>query len=221
MDFRDSGAMSEPFTFTGTDDGIRARKGYHHGHLREALVAAAAQLIAEKGPQGFTLVEAARMAGVSPAAPYRHFKDRDALIQEVASRGFAAFGKALGAALASSPDPKAAFERMGEAYLDFAHREPGFYGAMFFAKCRPGEAGAEAARPAAFETLAEALARALPPGKSGLDPRLLALQIWALSHGIAALREVGQLPQGGGVPTPDAILRSGVAALIGASVAAK
>ena len=67
------------------------RGSYHHGNLREALIRGALQLIAEKGPAGFTIAEAARSAGVSPAAPYRHFRDRDELIADVALRGFERF----------------------------------------------------------------------------------------------------------------------------------
>ena len=108
------------------------RQGYHHGNLKEALVAAARKLIAERGPAGFALSEAARLAGVSAAAPYRHFKDRDALIAEVAERGFAEFGRRLGAAwTGAEAEPKIGFARMGEAYLAFAREEPGYYGAMF------------------------------------------------------------------------------------------
>ena len=55
-------------------------RGYHHGNLKEALIDAALELIAQKGPAGFTFAEAARWAGVSPAAPYRHFRDRDELM---------------------------------------------------------------------------------------------------------------------------------------------
>ena len=64
----------------------RGPRGYHHGNLKEALIRAALQLIAEKGPAGFTFAEAARFAGVSPAAPYRHFRDRDDLLADVARR---------------------------------------------------------------------------------------------------------------------------------------
>jgi AcrR family transcriptional regulator len=67
----------------GSDGG---RRGYHHGNLREALIRAALELIAEKGPGGLTFAEAARAAGVSSAAPYRHFRDRDALMADVARR---------------------------------------------------------------------------------------------------------------------------------------
>ena len=61
-------------------------RGYHHGNLKEALLRAALELIAQKGPGGFTFAEAARWAGVSPAAPYRHFRDRDELLASIALR---------------------------------------------------------------------------------------------------------------------------------------
>jgi AcrR family transcriptional regulator len=70
------------------DDRKGGGRPYHHGNLRDALVHAALKLIAEKGPGGFTFAEAARSAGVSPAAPYRHFRDRDELMAEIALRGF-------------------------------------------------------------------------------------------------------------------------------------
>src|SRR4029078_1126038 len=77
-----------------------ARHGYHHGNLREALIAAARRLIAVHGPQGFTLNEASRTAGVSPSAPYRHFRDRNALIEATAEEGFNLFRERLLAATA-------------------------------------------------------------------------------------------------------------------------
>ena len=70
-------------------------RGYHHGNLREALIRAALELIATKGTAGFTFAEAARFAGVSPAAPYRHFRDRDELMASVALRGFEQFEASL------------------------------------------------------------------------------------------------------------------------------
>jgi AcrR family transcriptional regulator len=74
------------------------RRPYHHGNLRQALVDAAVSLILEKGPAGFSFAEAARKAGVSPAAPYRHFKDRDDLLAETARVGFERFAERLEAA---------------------------------------------------------------------------------------------------------------------------
>ncbi|MEO6382717.1 MAG: helix-turn-helix domain-containing protein, partial [Nitrobacter sp.] len=69
----------------------RPERGYHHGNLKEALLQAALGLIAEKGAAGFTFADAARSAGVSPAAPYRHFRDRDELLSSIAQRGFEQF----------------------------------------------------------------------------------------------------------------------------------
>src|SRR6187401_2073273 len=110
----------------------RAREGaYHHGNLREALIQAARELIKEKGPAGFTFADAARSAGVSPAAPYRHFRDRDALLADVALLGFQRLETELASAWDSGrPHPMAAFDRLGRAYLAFARREPAFYAAM-------------------------------------------------------------------------------------------
>src|SRR5499425_2266448 len=102
------------------DDGPPPR-GYHHGNLKEALINAALDLIARKGPSGFTFADAARFAGVSPAAPYRHFRDRDELMANVALRGFTLFEAALTRAWNDGqPNASAAFERMGRAYLEFA-----------------------------------------------------------------------------------------------------
>src|ERR1700733_6768231 len=82
-------------SWSGPTDGGSGRRGYHHGNLREALIEAALELIGAKGPAGFTVAEAARLAGVSPAAPYRHFRDADALLAEVAVRGFERLADAL------------------------------------------------------------------------------------------------------------------------------
>src|SRR5205807_8870522 len=107
------------------------RRGYHHGNLREALVRAALDLIAQKGPAGFTFADAARSAGVSAAAPYRHFRDRDALVADVARRGFELFAPHLDHAWNDGrPDPFTAFENVGRAYLAFARNEPAYDSAL-------------------------------------------------------------------------------------------
>ena len=198
------------------------RKGYHHGNLKQALVAAARALIAERGPAGFTLAEAARLAGVSAAAPYRHFADREALIAEVAGRGFAEFGTRLAAAWSEAGgDPAVGFSRMGAVYLAFAREQPGYYGAMF------ARGGAPAARPPrkagnpAFAALEQAIARVAAHSGQGagkFDARLIAYQVWALSHGIAMLSAGVMMPAGEAAPSPETLLQSGVAALIAGSV---
>lgn len=91
------------------------RRGYHHGNLREALIEGALQLIAEKGPMGFTIAEAARSAGVSPAAPYRHFRDRDELMADVARRGFERFADALSRAWNDGRPPSGRLRRHGSS----------------------------------------------------------------------------------------------------------
>lgn len=172
-------------------DSSGGRRGYHHGNLREALIEAALALISEKGPAGFTFAEAARAAGVSPAAPYRHFRDRDALIADVAARGFEAFAKALAEAWQSGqPHPRAAFERVGRAYLEFARKEPAYFSAMFESGLSLAEfPAARGEADKAFAVLreaCEALIATLPEGRRP-PAMMMALHIWSLSHGIAAL----------------------------------
>ena len=166
-------------------------RGYHHGNLKEALVRAALALIAEKGPAGFTFADAARWAGVSPAAPYRHYRDRDALLADVALRGFEQFTEALLAAWKDvSPDVLAAFDRLGKAYLRFARDEPSYYSAMFEAGVS-ADSNAELrdASERAFNVLRAAAEKlvALMPVK-GRPPALMgALHIWSMTHGSASL----------------------------------
>jgi len=169
-------------------DGPRA---YHHGNLKEALVRAALELIAEKGPAGFTFADAARWAGVSPAAPYRHYRDRDALLADVAQRGFTAFAAALAKAWDDGkPDVLAAFDRLGKAYLAFAKREPAYYSAMFEAGV-PLDVDPQLRDTSerAFAVLRDAAERlvALMPQKGRPPALMVALHIWSMTHGIASL----------------------------------
>jgi len=175
----------------GKSDEPGTKRGYHHGNLREALIKAALDLISEKGPAGFTFAEAARAAGVSPAAPYRHFRDRDALIADVARQGFQAFAMPLETAWDDGkPNPRAAFERVGRAYLHFARTEPAYFSAMF----ESGLAGADYPEMALegdralgiLRTACEALVETMPKDKRP-PAMMMALHIWSLSHGIASL----------------------------------
>jgi len=166
-------------------------RGYHHGNLKEALIRAALELIAKKGPAGFTFAEAARFAGVSPAAPYRHFRDRDELLSDVARRGFELFAVALERAFdGGRPDPFIAFERLGKAYLAFARDEPAYYSAMFEAgiplDISPELTAAGDRAFAVIRTASEKLIERMPPERRppGL---MMALHIWSLAHGIASL----------------------------------
>jgi AcrR family transcriptional regulator len=189
-------------------------RGYHHGNLKEALINAALELIAKKGPAGFTFAEAARWAGVSPAAPYRHFRDRDELLADVARRGFEQFAAALERAWgAGKPEPFAAFERLGKAYLEFARTEPAYYSAMFEAGV-PHDISPEltAAGDRAFAVLRTASEALIAPMPAAHRPPALmvALHIWSLSHGIASLFGRGDEGRRTLPMTPEELLEAGV-----------
>lgn len=152
---------------------------------------AALELIAEKGPAGFTFADAARWAGVSPAAPYRHFRDRDALLADVARRGFEEFSIALAKAWDEGrPEVMTAFDRLGKTYLAFAKREPAYYSAMFEAgvpldtdrELREASENAFAVLRAAAERLV-----ALMPAQGRPPALMVALHVWSMTHGVASL----------------------------------
>ncbi|GJE26685.1 TetR/AcrR family transcriptional regulator [Methylobacterium organophilum] len=186
------------------------RRGYHHGNLKEALIEAARRFIAERGVGGFTLVDAARLVGVTPAALYRHFRGREALLEEVAGRGFADLADRLARAVSGRGTPLERFTRMGEAYLAFAEEEPGYYAAIFDTRSLAAAPAGE--RPNPFDLLVDALRSTFPEGFGGVDPRFVALEVWALSHGLATLAAAGRLPKGG--PDKYELLRAGVLALV-------
>ena len=187
--------------------------GYHHGNLKEALVRAALELIAEKGPAGFTFADAARWAGVSPAAPYRHFRDRDELMSDVARRGFDLFEATLKRAWDEGrPVPSVAFDRLGKAYLEFARKEPAYYSAMFEAGISlDANPELRLAGDRAFGVLraaTETLVATMPP-KSRPPVMMMALHIWALSHGVASLFGRGDAASRRLPMTPEELLEAG------------
>lgn len=167
------------------------REGYHHGNLRQALIDAAVGLIGERGPGGFTFAEVARAVGVSPAAPYRHFRDRSALVAEIAQRGFELFeSELIGAWDGGRPEPVGALVRCGRRYLAFARRQPAYYAAMFESGLPPDiDAGLLRASDRAFAVLtrgAEAVCANIPtPGRP--PAIMVALHVWSFAHGIASL----------------------------------
>ena len=194
--------------------GRSGERGYHHGNLKEALVRAALELIAQKGPAGFTFAEAARWAGVSPAAPYRHFRDRDELLADVARRGFDQFEVVLARAWDEGrPDPFTAFDRLGKAYLRFASSEPAYYSAMFEAGIPPDsspelrEAGERAF--AVLRAATERLVATLPP-PSRPPVLMMALHIWAMAHGVASLFGRGDAARRAQPMQPEELLEAAV-----------
>jgi AcrR family transcriptional regulator len=191
-----------------------APRGYHHGNLKEALVRAALDLIAEKGPAGFTFADAARSAGVSPAAPYRHFRDRDALLADVARRGFEEFTAALVRAWDDgSPDTMSAFDRLGRAYLAFAKSEPAYYSAMFEAGVpldadpqlrEVSERAFAVLRAAAEKLVAQIPSSARPPAL------MVALHVWSMTHGIASLFSRGDAARRALPMPPEELLEAAI-----------
>lgn len=168
-----------------------AKQGYHHGNLRQALVEAALRLIEANGPTGFTLSEAAKDAGVTPAAVYRHFAGREDLIAECARQGYQIFADVMEHAWnGGQPGALAAFGATGRAYLAFARKFPGHYVAMFesgISANRSPELAAVAARAeAVIERATEAVSRDIPAGRRP-PVRMVAAHIRAMSHGVVEL----------------------------------
>ncbi|MGB3246227.1 MAG: TetR/AcrR family transcriptional regulator [Sulfitobacter sp.] len=167
------------------------KKGYHHGNLRQALIDAALELIEQRGPTGFTLSEAAKQAGVTPAAVYRHFEGREDLIAEGAMQGYEIFADLMEFAYQSGqPSALKAFEATGRAYLAFARKYPGHYIAMFesgIAINRNADLAAVANRAnGVLEKAATDLSQHIPADKRP-PASMFSAHIWAMSHGVVEL----------------------------------
>ena len=190
-----------------------AKRGYHHGNLRQALVEAALDLVVEKGPLGFTMAEAARRADVSPAAPYRHFKNQQEILAEAARQGFLIFADKLSEASAGAgPAPLSAFEATGRAYLDFAREFPGYYIAMFESSISltqdPELAIASAKAMGVLTDAAKDIVAHLPPDKRP-PASMIAHHVWAMSHGVVEL--FARAEPGARAPfPPEDLLESGI-----------
>lgn len=190
-----------------------SKRGYHHGNLRQALVDAALELVRDKGPTGFTLSEAAKLAGVTPAAVYRHFEGREDLIAESARQGYIIFADVMEFAYNEGrPSALAAFEATGRAYLAFAQRHPGHYVAMF-------ESGISVNRTPELAEAASRSSRILEKAAAELSERIPAdrrppasmfsAHIWAMSHGVVELFARGT-PGARSPYSPEDLLEAGI-----------
>ena len=190
-----------------------AKRGYHHGNLKQALIDAALELIAERGPTGFTLSEAAKQAGVTPAAVYRHFRGREELIAEAARQGFEMFADLMDYAYnGGKPSAMAAFEATGRAYLAFARSHSGHYIAMFesgLSVNRSPELAAAAtrARDALEQAAADLIAQV--PQEKRVPASVFTSHIWAMSHGVVELY-ARNAPGATSPFSPEDLLESGV-----------
>lgn len=165
-------------------------RGYHHGDLRAALIAAAVEGLEAGEP--FSLRAVARRAGVSPTAPYRHFADREALDSAVAVEGFKDLRADLEAALAESmkpTEPQAVIAALGVAYVGFALRRPAVFRLMFGNEC--DEEDSE--RVQASEQLHGMLSRAIESLFPGAQNSNLSIALWSTAHGLAFLHLDGKL----------------------------
>lgn len=184
------------------------RDSYHHGDLKRALTSAALSLVAEKGPKGFTLTEAARRAGVSAAAPYRHFADKAELLAAVAEQGFHELHADLAAAADRVAEPRQRVIELGRVYVRWAVAHPDHYQVMFGVESlKADQPSLAVAGEQAFGDLLGAIAQCQEAGMArGRDPREIAAPLWSLVHGVASLAIGGQLHAVGITGEPDELI---------------
>jgi AcrR family transcriptional regulator len=183
----------------------RSKATYHHGNLRAALIRAAMELLEEGGGTALSLRAVARRAGVSPAAPYRHYANREALVSAVAAVGYRELGERLAAAHPSPSTPEQ-LAGVAVAYVQFALERPALFRIMFGEPCdrdNDERAAATAAVSAYVRSIAQ---RTFPEA----DAAALATAIWALVHGLAFLYLDGKLD----APTPSAVADRVTAAVL-------
>lgn len=195
---------------------VTGKRGYHHGDLRSQLVVAARRLVAESGTDDFRVARAARLAGVSPSAPYRHFADREALLDAVAAEGFARLAAAMRVASdIHGPGTLAAVVAIGRTYVDFARAEPRVFRLMFGPDGRsgpavpdasgtppasadgtagseadasaPDEPAPDASEPDPYAVLVRHVALHLDKGPAATEVRRSALALWMMVHGMSSL----------------------------------
>ena len=186
------------------------KAAYHHGDLRTALVRAAMELLDESGETALSLRAVARRAGVSPAAPYRHYDDREALVSAVAAVGYRELAERLAAAHPSPSTPEQ-LASVAIAYVEFALERPALFRIMFGEPCDRDNKERVAATAAVSEYVRAIAERTFPDA----DADALATAIWALVHGFAFLHLDGKLD----APTP-AVVAERITAAIHALLAA-
>ncbi len=184
------------------------KRAYHHGNLRAAGMAAALKLVAKRGPSGFTLAEAARMAGVVPSALYRHFADREALLAAVARQGFEMLLAGLPSANATGSDPREALMAFGIAYFRFATRHSAHFQVMFGAEIDKRK----------FPDLLAATRRTLDiftqtAQAFGSDWKNLAAAAWSIMHGASLLTLDGSFERTDLCNQPEELLRASLFSL--------
>jgi AcrR family transcriptional regulator len=173
----------------GTTKTVRRKARYHHGELREALIRATRQLVEERGAENFTLADACRVAGVTTAAPYRHFRGKQEILEEIASRGFGELTKRSTAVVTEKGEGTLeAIIAMGQAYLAFAVQETAVFRLMFGQE--PSLKKAEhvlGSGHVCFANLIDQVALYCKRNKVRGDAQEIALRLWTFVHGAASL----------------------------------
>jgi AcrR family transcriptional regulator len=182
--------MAARRTLQATDE---LPKPYHHGALREAMLAAAERVLERDGMVGLTLRAAAREAGASHAAPKNHFGDLAGLLSELAAVGFDRFADRLGAAGERFVEPQARLNAIGRAYVEFAISDPGLFQLMFRSERLDSTRPAlKAAMARAFGVLTGAVGAAYPEAQAA-PAGAQVVRAWSMVHGYAMLLLDGRL----------------------------
>lgn len=164
-----------------SDNGIEAKR-YHHGDLRRALVEAAERILENEGPSALSLRAVAREAGVSAAAPYHHFKDKNELLAAIAQEGFEHLAQAMREGAADEQEPRKRLNSLGVAYVCFARNNPALYTLMYGAsRERDQRAGGP------FGLVKAAMLAAGADGIGAADLELAQIAAWCTAHGLAEM----------------------------------
>ena len=177
--------VTKPEGDAQTEPQPKSAEAYHHGDLREGLIAAAREALESQAPEAITLKALATRLGVSQPAPYRHFASREALLQAVAADGFRRFAEALRASGVAGPSD-AGLERSMLAYVRFGQANRGVYRLMFASRVLHAvgmDSPLAQAAAASFDILLNSIAPHVPPGRA----RPVAVWIWATLHGVVML----------------------------------
>ncbi len=170
-------------------DAAQIKDRYHHGDLREALIEATASLVEERGAENFSLADACRCAGVSTAAPYRHFRDKEEILEEIAARGFDALTqRSMAAVQEHGSGTLAGMTAMGRTYVAFAVEEQALFRLMFGQ--RPALKAAELVEDSGhecFDHVISEVGRYCERNGIEGDAREIAVQLWTFVHGAASL----------------------------------
>ena len=161
------------------------KKQYHHGDLKGALLEAIRQLIERDGPDGFSIAEACRMAGVSTAAPYKHFDDRDDMMRHIVLAGMERLYGAMVQAVETNPSgSNERIAALGRSYVDFARHEPGVFRMMFsLAKAHDADETLRAAGDAANALVERVVSEHLNIPLDSPETALRAYALWCVVHG--------------------------------------